>query len=172
VNVLTVFPGQKDLVFQGNSYFSEGGTFQILWAETSYPSLAVWRTQTGQERVGAKDVGHSIDPRLQAPGKAGAMGDAALLPTVVAYRLRADSPLTDAGLDLADLFGIEPGPFDFFGRELPRRGPFSVGAHAFWESPHHDIEDLPPGSPRNDNGQGSGAGETKSDNRESSKESP
>jgi len=172
VNLLTVFPGQKDVVFQGNSYFSEGGPFKILWAETPYPSLAVWRTQTGQERVGAKDVGHSIDPKLQAPGKAGTLRDAALLPTVVAYRLRADSPLTDAGLDLADLFGIEPGPFDFFGREMPRRGPFSVGAHGFWDSRHHDIEDLPTGSTRNNNGQGSGAGETKSDNRESSKKSP
>jgi hypothetical protein len=47
----------------------------------------------------------------------------------VEYQLREGSPAIGAGLDLRKLFGLDPGPVDFYGTALPQ-GPLSIGAEA------------------------------------------
>ncbi len=37
--------------FQGNNYWSTGGSFKIVWGSTTYTSLAAWRTAKAQEKV-------------------------------------------------------------------------------------------------------------------------
>jgi peptidoglycan/LPS O-acetylase OafA/YrhL len=128
-DLVSVFAGQHNLTFQGNDYFSGGGEFRLRWEGVTYPTVAAWRAATGQERVGGREVGTSTDPGLRAPGRGTTFGNASLLPTLDAYRLGDDSRLVGAGLDLAGLFGIEPGATDFFGTALPRQGVFDVGAH-------------------------------------------
>jgi hypothetical protein len=127
--LVAVVGGQRNLTFQGNSYFTEGAAFQIHWEGATYAGLASWRTGSGQERLGERDVGSSVNPQLGAPGRGGTFGDTALLPTLDAYRLADDSPLIGAGLNLASLFRINPGATDFFGTALPRHGGIDVGAH-------------------------------------------
>lgn len=68
------------------------------------------------------------DPLLNDSNFAGALGDARLLETLVAFRLNVASPIAAAGSDLR-AHGIDPGQRDFFGAELIRVAQFSIGAH-------------------------------------------
>jgi peptidoglycan/LPS O-acetylase OafA/YrhL len=129
VPLVTVHAGQNGLTFQGNAYFAGGAAFAICWNETAYPNLRAWREATGQERIGSADVGLEADPQLVAPGRGGTLGDARLLETLGAYRLRETSPLIDAALDLKTQFGLDPGRHDFYGNGLPQRAAFDIGAH-------------------------------------------
>jgi hypothetical protein len=130
--------------FQGNCYWSYGGPVEIAWSGKAYTSLAEWRAATGQERVGVKDVGLEVDPRLLDPGNGGTVGDPTRLFTLDAYRLRPDSPVIDAALDLPTLFGIDPGFNDFFGIRVPQFLGYDVGAH---ESNHDPGRITEPHSP-------------------------
>ncbi len=108
--VIEASPAPADVAFQGNDYWSDA--LAILWGDTTYTDLDSWRQATHQETLGADDTGLSVDPLLSNPGGRKAKG----------FRLRPDSPLVGAGLDLAAQFGIDPGPRDFFGNPLPPAG--------------------------------------------------
>jgi hypothetical protein len=104
--------GLKDVSFQGDAWWSSGGACVLRWGGRAYGSLEAWR----------EGAGLWADPRFEAPGKGGTVGDPRKL---TAYRLRQDSPLIDAGLPLAgplkDLAGTavpqgkapDPGAFEF-----------------------------------------------------------
>ena len=117
--------------FQGNNYYSSGDAFVINWGGTVYGSLAAWRAATGQEMLGGVDVGSSVDPMLTNPGGGGTVGNADLLATLDAYRLRGGSPMIDAGLDLFGLFGIGPAVRDYYGTPVPAGSACDVGAHEY-----------------------------------------
>jgi hypothetical protein len=118
--------GASDLRFQGNDYFASGAGFAVLWGGTSYSSLSSWRA-TGQEMNGSSSVGRTMDPMLTAPGQGATFDDATKLETLNAYRLKPSSPLVDAGLNLAALFSIDAGGFDFYGTALG--GASEIGAY-------------------------------------------
>jgi hypothetical protein len=128
VPAIEVAPGQVGLLFQGNAYWSAGAPFALVWAGTTYGSLDAWRAATGQERVGAVDTGLVADPRFESPGGGGTVGDADQLGHLTAYTPRADSPLLDAGLNLAARFGTDAGERDFVGVSLPQAGGYDIGA--------------------------------------------
>jgi hypothetical protein len=123
--------GMSDLTFQGNNYWSTWDSFEIKWGNTTYGSLPGWRSATGMERLNGGDVGLSRNPRLLASGSRPTLGDPDRLPTLDAYRIRNDSPLRDAGLNLAAAFGVSVGTRDYFGASIPQYGVFDVGAHEF-----------------------------------------
>jgi hypothetical protein len=131
---VSVLAGQDGLTFQGNNYSSDSGELRILWEDAAYSELAAWRSATGQERLNDMEVGLQVDPKLRAQGRGPTLNDPELLTTLDAYRLRDDSALLGAGLDLAGRFGIDPGKNDFFGSAYRRHGPFHVGADAFGEN--------------------------------------
>lgn len=120
--------GQSGVLFQGNNYWSSGGTFVIKWGGSTYSSLDSWRTASGLERIGTTNVGFSVDPQLANPGGGGTLGDADLLDTLTAYQLQPYSPLREAGLNLTSLFGLNPGPIDFYGDTVPNGLAPDVGA--------------------------------------------
>jgi hypothetical protein len=120
---------QAGLVFQGNGYWSGGDAFVIRHGGKTYASLKRWRNATGQETYRSRATGLSTNPRLVDPGNGGTIGDADRLPTLAAYKLRAGSPLVDAGLNLQSLFGLSPGPTDFYGTSIPQGAGYDVGAH-------------------------------------------
>jgi len=121
--------GAQDLLFQGNSYYSNGDPFKVEWGGTTYGDLSAWRDGTGQERIGAADTGYEVAPGLVSAGGGGTIGDATRLSTLSAYRLRVNAPMVDAGLDLSARFGVLPGPQDFYGNPLPQHGAYDIGAH-------------------------------------------
>ena len=120
---------QARLVFQGNGYWSGGDAFVIRHGGKTYTSLKRWRNATGQETYRSRATGLSANPRLVDPGNGGTIGDADRLPTLAAYKLRAGSPLVDAGLNLRSLFGLSPGPTDFYGTSIPQGAGYDVGTH-------------------------------------------
>jgi hypothetical protein len=104
----------KQVLLQGNDLFRTSGRPLIRWSSTSYFSLTAWRGATGQEQLGSKHTGLSIDPKfVHSTGAA-------------AFKLSARSPLIGQALDLSSLFGIDPGGVDYFG--TPTTGTSAVGA--------------------------------------------
>ncbi|HEV8634237.1 MAG TPA: Ig-like domain-containing protein [Chloroflexota bacterium] len=120
--------GAGDLLFQGNDYYASGGTFGIAWGGSTYGSVAAWRGATGQERAGGVDVGLSLDPQFTGPGGGPTVGDPDQLQTLGAYRLRSGSALVGSGLNLAGLFGVDPGARDYDGTSLLGLASYDVGA--------------------------------------------
>ena len=120
---------QSGLLFQGNDYWSSGYPFRIRHDGTTYLSLSAWRSATGQEKSGAANTGMNVDPGLVNPGGGGTIGNADLLSTLGAYKLRTNSPMKDAALNLRSLFGLDPGPTDFYGTSIPQGASYDLGAH-------------------------------------------
>ena len=66
---------------------------------------------------------------LVAAGGGGTAGDADLLGSLGAYQLQPYSPLREAGLNLAALFGLNTGSRDYYGNAVPNGLAQDVGAH-------------------------------------------
>ena len=121
VPVLDVAEKQPGLLFQGNDYWAgENGKLAILWAGETFDSLDGWRSATRQEMIGGRKTGLREDPQFTDSGRAITVGNPDLLNTLAAYRLKPNSPLIRAGLDLRQFFKLDPGLTDFFGSDLSR----------------------------------------------------
>ncbi len=116
--LVTSEAGRDRVVFQGNQYHAARGPWTVRWLDSVYADLESWRDSTGQERVGSRATGTSADP---CP-RGGALPDvdSARDARLVVPRCPVE------GLDLRRLFGVDPGPVDYFGRALPT--PPAVGA--------------------------------------------
>jgi regulation of enolase protein 1 (concanavalin A-like superfamily) len=112
----------------GNEYWSTGGTFKIAWKGVTYSSLAAFRKATGQERLNGTDVGVSVDPGLRSAGKGPSFNNALMIGGLWQYRLKASSPLIDAGVDVAAR-GASLGSRDFFGGASKAQSGNDIGAH-------------------------------------------
>jgi hypothetical protein len=119
--------GATDLKFQGNAYWTSGGSFRILYGGTTYTSISGFRNR-GQEKVGTMNVGFVGDPQLNAPGGGGVIWNADNLSTITAYKLKSTSPLINRGLNLKTLFAVDMGTRDFWGDALPRGTAYDIGA--------------------------------------------
>jgi hypothetical protein len=146
--------GMSDLTFQGNNYWSTGDSFRINWGGTTYGSLPAWRSATGVERLNGADVGLSRNPRLLAAGQRPTLGDANRLEMLHAYRIRNDSPMRDAGLNLPAIFGASVGTRDYFGAWIPQYGVFDIGAHDFFNPVSNDGFESGAATPWTTNGAG------------------
>ncbi len=115
----------RSALFRGNLYWAMGERGFRL---DGFKSLAEWAAASGQETVDGKLAGLFADPALPRSGPA-MLTNPADLHRLVEYQLTPGSPAVGAGLDLRKLFGIDPGPVDFYGNPLPSVGPPSIGAH-------------------------------------------
>jgi hypothetical protein len=113
------------LVFTGNDYF---GNATYEYAGTDYSTFSRWQTATGQEKVGGVNVGQTVDPQLAASGSGRTLGDC--IPASLAdYQLQETSPMIDAGIDVASVYGIDVGTQDFYGEPVQNaNGHFNIGA--------------------------------------------
>jgi hypothetical protein len=120
---------QSGLLFQGNDYWSSGYPLKIKHGGTTYSSLSAWRSATGQEKNGGTNTGMNVNPGLANPGGGGTIGNADLLSTLGSYKLGTNSPMKDAALNLRSVFGLDPGPTDFYGTSIPQGASYDLGAH-------------------------------------------
>jgi Right handed beta helix region len=119
--------GSNNGRFEGNLYWAMGdGGFLV----DGYNSLEAWAAATGQETIGGTLVGCYADPLLRKNGT-GLLTDPALLPNLPEYQILEGSPAIDAGLDLRELFKMDPGMRDFFGNAIPHGPRFDIGAHEY-----------------------------------------
>lgn len=97
---------QPSLTFAGNDYYASGSAFQIKDFAKTYTSLAAWQKARGEELLNGRSTGSTLAPQFAGtPGTQSA----------AAYMLAASSPMIGTGLNLNSLFGINPGPQDYFG---------------------------------------------------------
>lgn len=129
VSLIDVAAERHQIRFQGNNYFSAAVGFRISWGGNVFRSIEAWRRATGQERWGASDSGWSVDPQLQLPGNVGSLNDVARLESLKAFRLRAGSPMVDAGIHVLQSFGDNYMQQDFFGNPVPQGLAIDIGAH-------------------------------------------
>ncbi len=138
----------SDLYFWQNDYWTTDLTAAFLWGGASYQSLSDWSSNTGQEMALGSPSGLNVSPGLTNPGGGGTIGNADILSTLTTYHLKKNSPLSNAGLDLADWFGqawdqfsFSTDPFlsrhfhaaatDFYGDLLPPPGSGLLGIGAY-----------------------------------------
>ena len=123
-----------DIRFEGNNYWSGGGSFKLNWGGKIFNSLEAWREATKQEVAEGKPAGYAIDPQLEDPGKGGTFSRPAELFMLNNYKLKESSGLIGKGLRLQESYGLEPGKTDFWGSSLEQRESYSIGAHEYTHS--------------------------------------
>jgi hypothetical protein len=138
VLLIDVATKRHGIRFQGNNYFSDSVGFRINWCGTAFESIEAWRRATGQERWDQSASGWSVDPQLQASDNIDSLNDPASLETLQGYRLRASSPMVDAGIQVLQALGDYNIQRDFFGNTVPQGLAIDIGAHEF-ASPPSDI---------------------------------
>jgi Right handed beta helix region len=119
--------GTDQVLLQGNVYVGIPGRLVAWWAGRVYSRLSSWRANTGQERLGDQNVGMTADP-WTAPPNLPDLTDPAHITDATAFMVPPASPAAGAGLDLRRLFGLDPGPADFWSGRLAGTRP-SIGAH-------------------------------------------
>ncbi len=117
-----------DEVFQGNVYWNLSGGLGI----GNYHTIEEWAAATGKEMLNDKLVGRFIDPGLNQPGKVSITDPGKLDAThLTEYTPLPGSLVIDMGLDLKDLFDLDPGAKDMLGTPLPSGQAFDIGAIEF-----------------------------------------
>jgi hypothetical protein len=117
-------------VFQGNVYWNLSGSFKL----DGYKSIEEWAAATGNELVGGSVAGIFTDPLLKAPGTATVTDPKHISErNLSGYQLQPGSPMIDKGLDMKELFGIDPGEKDFLGTKIPWGKGYDVGAVEYVE---------------------------------------
>ncbi len=114
----------KDMVFQGNLYWSAGGGDFAQIAKDNIPDLLTWRL-AGKEMLDGKPVGVFTDPHFDLNSNRGRPGELARFSKLTAFVLPPDS--THRGLDLKP-FDIEFGLRDFRGKSIAPDDRPAIGA--------------------------------------------
>jgi hypothetical protein len=105
--------------FAGNDYY-DPGIWIVQWGtHTHYPSLAQWRSATGNEKLNGVRTGRALAPMFAGP----------LMPSHggAGFILRSTSKLLRKGLNLKLRFGIRAGPVTYGGHPYLVRTP-NIGA--------------------------------------------
>jgi hypothetical protein len=138
-------PSSPGVSFHSNNYWSQDADITIEWGANTYHSIETWSGDVAQEMGAFVSMGLAVDPNLTAPGQGGTIGNPDQLASLTAYKLRAESPLIDGGINPFATFGVNPGARDFYGTGLPVGADYDVGAHEYGGSipsrvsiqPHH-----------------------------------
>jgi len=120
------------VLLQNNAYYAmPGTTFKIKWGGTTYNSLEAWRNATGQEKNGTSNLGYEGDPMLYNAGNGGTLNNTNILNSLTAYKLKDNSPLIDAGIDLTKSpYNLSnTGARDYYNNNIPYGGKYDIGAH-------------------------------------------
>ena len=116
--------------FQGNLYWQSGEPLVITDGSTTYPSLAAWRTATGQEMLSGSPVGCQVSPQLTDVHSYPTLGPHNLA-NLTGYKLKSSSQCRDTGLNLQSLFGINPGTRDYYANSIPQGSLFDISANEY-----------------------------------------
>jgi hypothetical protein len=80
----------------------------------------------------------TVNPHLINLAGGDTVGSAARLSTLAAYKLRTNSPMIDAALNLRRLSGLDAGPADFYGTSIPQQRSYDIGAHEVLSTEAHE----------------------------------
>lgn len=99
---------ETSVTYLSNDWWSLSGGFNIDGINT----LLNWARRQNRELLDNNLAGVNLDPAFENPGKA-SITDPLLLKTFFNYRVPANSPLKNSGLDLRALYGIDTGERNF-----------------------------------------------------------
>jgi hypothetical protein len=115
----------EDEVFQGNLYWNLGGDPSFY----GFENLREWAIASGKETMNGEVVALYRDPLFQGDGTLEVTDpEIVTMETLAGFVPREGSPLIDAGLDLRELFGLDPGARDLAGSAIPVNQRFDIGA--------------------------------------------
>jgi hypothetical protein len=106
-----VFTGSS---FLGNDWWNARGVIKFM----KFASLAEWAERNGQEMVKNHLAGMQLDPEFEGPMVTD-ITDPYKLENLIGFKLKAESPLKNRGLDVKSIFGIEGPAKDFYGNNVP-----------------------------------------------------
>ena len=112
-----VAPATKQVLMQGNDYFSAAGKWRMNWGGSTYTSMAAWRKATGQETVKSTGQGTVKSTATGTDANPGlvAVGPVSWDPTHKPVSApKAGSAVVLTALDLTAEFGTDIGTADFF----------------------------------------------------------
>lgn len=109
--------------FVGNIYHTNS-SYNVIYKGVSYNSLEAFRG-TGNEMQDGNPVGYQGRPMLNAAGKGGTIGFGNDLSALTAYKLQADSPAINSGIELPYFTGSQ----DFYGSNILQSTISDIGAH-------------------------------------------
>jgi hypothetical protein len=118
-----------DVTFAGNNYWPGSSAFAIQDNGSTYSSLGSWRNGKGQEKLNGKSTGSNLNPLFLTPDIGETADPGKAITRLAAFRLRADSPLINKGLNLKTSFGMDAGPRDLFGGPALQGTAHEIGAH-------------------------------------------
>ena len=153
VNSTDFLPGDK-MLFEGRQTFSgkltfisKSGTAGNLIIVSSYGSgratinggefscdsitdFTTWANDKDKEKVNGVIVGMNSDPLLNLPTDISLnLIDPTKLKTLTQFILQANSPCTNKGLNLKQLYNIDSGKYDFFGNSIQASKTFNIGPY-------------------------------------------
>lgn len=112
-------------VFQGNLYWNLGGSPSFF----GYQSLEEWARASGQEMLDGTVAGFYGDPLFPFAGTLELTDPEKISPESLSPFLpEQGSLLIDAGLNLRELLGMDPGERDLAGSPIPVNGKYDIGA--------------------------------------------
>ena len=115
----------RDEFFLGNLYWNLAGGERFM----GYANLEEWAEATGNEMQAGRFMGTCRDPLFSRAGSLEVTGPGKITPeSLAAYLPRPGSPLVDGGLNLKELFSIDPGGQDMLGTALPSGNNYDIGA--------------------------------------------
>lgn len=116
-NVLTA-GNPNGVVIAGNAYWAPANAVKFSYNGSSYTTCAAWRTATSQETISAAAAYTNVDPLIS--GIATALTTSGYKPGLMGqFKTAVGSPLRAAAKDLATLYNIDMGQFDYYGAGLP-----------------------------------------------------
>jgi hypothetical protein len=118
------------LRIEGDHYWAAESPFRVRHSGAEFRSLSAWRERAGVEQLDGKEVGSTGDPLLRGRVPGTPLTEANNRTSLERFKLRSDSPLAGAGLDLKKMFAIDAGDRDYWGNTLARSQPAAVGAHS------------------------------------------
>ncbi len=117
-----------DEFFLGNLYWNLAGGEACM----GYGNLEEWAAVTGNEMHAGQFLGTYRDPLFRSAGSLEVTDPKKISEeSIAAYLPQPGSPLVDGGLNLKDLFQIEPGGQDLLGTSLPSGNNYDIGAIEF-----------------------------------------
>ncbi len=117
-------------VFQGNLYWNLDGKESFL----GFANLELWAKETGKEMIGEKYSGYYIDPLFSEAGSMELTDPEKITREALSGFIPGKgSLLIDNGINLRELFEIDPGPVDILGTPVPVGEAFDIGAVEYYK---------------------------------------
>jgi hypothetical protein len=118
----------SSVVVRGNLYHGTQNNVWISEGNVQHGTYAAWRNASGNETLNNATTGIAADPMLSQPGHGGTLGLGVPLTSLQGYTLLTGSPAINAGVDVANMFGVDVGLRDFNGSSIPVEA-YDIGAY-------------------------------------------